>query len=361
MLSAPILFWHWIYTLPIVTLCTSLFISLMNSRTEPLAGHQSLMNAAPSSRDTPEDPTGPAHSLRLWVLAFNILAIVGFTLLAVVFLTALLSPRVNRIATWYGYMLAWMAFCIVPFLVFGHQTDLDPPPSFSACVVDSALMYASRPFAAFSTLALVVQLYLNMSARLKQGQSGPRHEFWLLVVPPIIYVIMFIWILILGLRTPDQVELDPGGFYCHLVSGIPAVVGASLVGLAILLVFLFQALIVIMLYRNWRIFRRDDMRNDHTVSLSILIRVSVFGSLPIIALALSCATYVPNLVDKIFPIYNLLLALLPVSAALIFGSQMDIVHVWMFWRPDQATGGSFQSTASNSHLLPTQKVAQGKV
>ncbi|KAJ7291560.1 hypothetical protein C8J57DRAFT_1705127 [Mycena rebaudengoi] len=332
----------------------------MASGTKPPAEYRNLMNAT----ETP-DPTDSARSLRLWVSAFNILTIIGFIFLAVVFLTALLSPRVNRIATWYGYMLAWMVFCIVPFFVFGHQTYLDTSPSFYVCLVDSSVMYASRPLAAFSTLALVVHLYLNMSARLKEGKVHPRHVFWLLVFPPIIYVIMFLWTLILGLRTHDQVELEPGGFYCHLASGVPAVVSASLVGLAILLVFFFQTLTGIMFYRNWRAFRREDMRNDHTISLSILIRVSVFGSLPVIALALSCTIYVPNLVGKIFPVYNLLLASLPLSAALIFGSQMDIVHVWMFWRPGTRTARcprrNLKSSASNSHVLPTMRLPQNQV
>jgi hypothetical protein len=87
----------------------------------------------------------PDHSLQVVVLTFNILSAIGFVLLAAVFFTALLSPGVKRVSTWYSYMLAWMVFCITPFLVIGHQTHLDPPPSFATCVLDSALMYASRP------------------------------------------------------------------------------------------------------------------------------------------------------------------------------------------------------------------------
>jgi hypothetical protein len=78
-------------------------------------------------------------------MAFNILSDLGFILLAVVFFTALLSSRVKRVSTWYCYMVSWMAFCITPFFVIGHQTHADRPPSFAPCVVNSALMYASRP------------------------------------------------------------------------------------------------------------------------------------------------------------------------------------------------------------------------
>lgn len=51
-----------------------------------------------------------------------------------------------------------------------------------------------------------------------------------------------------------------------------------------------------------------------------------------IGLILSFTTYAPDFLMKIFPPYNLLLASLPIAAALIFGTQSDIIHVWMFWR-----------------------------
>ncbi|KAJ7879164.1 hypothetical protein B0H13DRAFT_2667954 [Mycena leptocephala] len=274
-------------------------------------------------------------SLRIWVMVFNILSAMGFLALAAVFLTVILSPSVKRVSTWYSYIVAWMVFCITPFLVIGHQTHFDHPPSFAPCVVDSALMYASRPFAAFATLSLILQLYLNVSTRLNRGEVRPESVYALLVIPPMLYLIMFLWTFIRGIVIPDQVELEPGGFYCHLSGPLPAIVGGALVGLATTAALFVEVLIVTLLCRNWRAFRALQRCGDHGVSLSIIIRVSVFAILPIIGLALSFTAYVPNLVEKIFPSYNLLLASLPLAAAVIFGSQADILTVWMFWREDE--------------------------
>jgi len=279
------------------------------------------------------DPVTPQDvSLQAGVMAFNILSAIGFVLLAAVFLTALLSSSVRRVSTWYSYMLAWMAFCVTPFLVIGHQTHSDSPPSFAPCLLDSALMYASRPFAGFATLSLILQLYLNVSCRLKRGEVRPEVVFMLLAVPPFLYLIIFLWTLIFGALNPDQVELEPGGFYCHLTTQLPAIVCGALVVFATSAALLIEVLIVLLLSRNWRAFRSLQRRSEHAVSLSIIIRISVFAILPIIGLALSFATYVPNLVDKIFPAYNILLASLPTAAGIIFGSQLDIIHIWMFWR-----------------------------
>ncbi|KAJ7250428.1 hypothetical protein C8J57DRAFT_684496 [Mycena rebaudengoi] len=286
-----------------------------------------------------------ANALRPWVWAFNIVTTFGFCLLAVIFLTAVLAPSVKRISTWYGYILAWMAFCITPFLVFGHQTYLDTPPSYYVCLVDSAFMYASRPLAAFSTLALVLHLYLNISAQLKH-KARPNYGFWLLIIPPITHLVMFLWTLILGLRDPDLVELEPGGFYCHLTNTTPGIVGAALVGFATFLVLLFQVLMAMMLYRNWFAFRELPTNEDPEISLSILLRVSAFGTLPIITLGLICVTYVPDPPKIIYPVYNLFLAFMPTAAALIFGSQMDLIIIWMFWRQRSKLEHSLASTAS---------------
>ncbi|KAJ7250758.1 hypothetical protein C8J57DRAFT_1354770 [Mycena rebaudengoi] len=299
--------------------------------------------AAPAPRELGADEA--ADALRLWVCAFNVVTTFGFCLLAVIFLTAVLASSVKRISTWYGYILAWMAFCITPFLVFGHQTYLDTPPSFHVCLVDSAIMYASRPLAAFSTLALVVHLYLNISAQLKH-KARPNSVSCLLIIPPITHLGMFLWTLILGLRNPDLVELEPGGFYCHLTNSLPGIVGAALVGFATFLVLLFQAVMAMMLYRNWRAFRELPTSENHEISLSILIRVSAFGTLPIIALVLICVSYVPDPPEIIYPIYNLLLAFMPTSAALIFGSQMDLINIWMFWRQSSKLGHSLKPIAS---------------
>jgi hypothetical protein len=89
-------------------------------------------------------------------------------------------------------------------------------------------------------------------------------------------------------------------FFIVVEFGRSGIVGAALVGFATFLVLLFQgelpaystekylhssaAVMAMMLYRNWRAFRELPTSENHEISLSILIRVSTFGTLPIIAL-----------------------------------------------------------------------------
>ncbi|KAJ7060387.1 hypothetical protein C8F01DRAFT_1142482 [Mycena amicta] len=287
------------------------------------------------------------------VMAFNILSATGFFLLLAVFLTAILSRTVRRVSTWYTYIAAWAIFCIIPFPVLGHQTRFSAAPEFTACVVDAALMYASRPYAGFATLALLLHLYITVSTRLKQTTVPRWLVLFLMIFPIVVYFILFLGTLILGLRNPSLVELEARGYYCHLATPVPTIICAALVCFIGIAIIVIEVLTFILLCSHWRAFRALQRRNEPGVELSIMIRMSAFAVLPFIGLVLSFLAYIPQLVGKMFHAYNLLLAFLPVAAALIFGSQTDIIDVWMFWKPSD-TGKNWTSAAKT---IPVSEIS----
>ncbi|KAF7292139.1 hypothetical protein MIND_01240900 [Mycena indigotica] len=266
------------------------------------------------------------------VMAFNILSATGFILLLLTFVTAALSRTVRRVSTWYTYIAAWAIYCLIPFPILGHQTRFTSPPGLLPCAVDAAMMYASRPYAGFATLALLLHLYITISTRLKRTHVPRWFVVFLMTFPVLVYLSLFLGTLIVGLRNASLVELEPGGYYCHLTTPIPTIICAALVGFVTIAVLVIEVLTFILLCRHWRAFRALQRRNEPGVELGSIIRVSAFAILPFVGLVLSFLTYVPRLVGRIFPVYNLLLAFLPVAAALIFGSQTDILDAMAFWR-----------------------------
>ncbi|KAF7331286.1 hypothetical protein MKEN_00005700 [Mycena kentingensis (nom. inval.)] len=284
----------------------------------------------PSSRAIAELHDLPQHPAA--ITAFNVLSTTGFFLLLAILLTAALSRSVYRVSTWYTYMLAWMVFCITPFPMLGHQTRLDAPPAWGTCLADAALMYASRPYAGFATLALLLQLYVTVKTRIQRTQIPRYFVPILMILPPVSWIALVLAIVITGIRNPTLVELEPGGFYCHLSSPAPAVAVASLISLVGISILTVQILTFRLLRAHWRAFRALQYPSDDAaprdVSLSIILRVSTFALLPFVGFVLSFLTYVPRLVPRIFGPYNIVLACLPVAAALIFGSQTDVIDGW---------------------------------
>ncbi|KAJ7170730.1 hypothetical protein C8R43DRAFT_63503 [Mycena crocata] len=73
-------------------------------------------------------------------------------------------------------------------------------------------------------------------------------------------------------------------------------------------------------FQNWTAFQRLRVRSNNAVSLPLMIRVSLFGFLPMVAMAISSMSFFPS-----SPIgeakTNLTIACLPAAAAVIFGTQ----------------------------------------
>jgi hypothetical protein len=79
------------------------------------------------------------------VRAFVALNFVGGIGLFVVTLTAIFSPKVRRLPTWYNFCVSWILSCIsYTLLTFaGQQTTSSP--SHSLCFAQSVLIYAVPP------------------------------------------------------------------------------------------------------------------------------------------------------------------------------------------------------------------------
>jgi hypothetical protein len=67
----------------------------------------------------------------------------GFLSVAIVVVTAWLSPRIYRTSTWYSFMGSWMFFCLSYFVIVGQQVGAEP--DFGVCLTQAALIYSAAP------------------------------------------------------------------------------------------------------------------------------------------------------------------------------------------------------------------------
>lgn len=100
-----------------------------------------------------------------FIVAFDVLQIVGFLLLVPVVLTAWRSPRVQRTSTWFAFVLSWVLSSVAFVIIVGQQTG--PAPMAGVCLFQAALIYA--------TPALYVCAV--ESCRLVLKDDGPRNAF----------------------------------------------------------------------------------------------------------------------------------------------------------------------------------------
>jgi hypothetical protein len=74
---------------------------------------------------------------------YNALEIFGLVSLCAVLLTAIFSSKVQRTATWFSFINAWIFSCLGHLVLLGQQTG--PQPEFGLCLFQAAVIYAAAP------------------------------------------------------------------------------------------------------------------------------------------------------------------------------------------------------------------------
>ncbi|SJL02471.1 uncharacterized protein ARMOST_05799 [Armillaria ostoyae] len=150
-----------------------------------------------------------------YITLFDILQGLVFSLLLLVFLTALFSPAVKRSKTWFIFMGSVIEWCASYLILIGQQ--IGHPPPAALCAFQSAAIYSSNPFVTSAAFALVFELFIKLKAAL--NRTGPMSVKWswgLVVFPVFVYVIVFIWVIAVGISHPNLVERDGTNMFCHI-------------------------------------------------------------------------------------------------------------------------------------------------
>jgi len=201
------------------------------------------------------------------------------------------------------------------------------------CLFQAALLYGAPTLTASSTLALVLQLWFTLRESLQESSGSPPQNKYmrtllLVTAPYLIYSVFVLESSIIGLRNPTLVRRADSDVYCIIDDGAPGKATASFVLLAMIVTIVFEVSICLAIRRNWHTFRRCN--KQWGASLTMLTRVAIFSVVGITAIGVSLVFL--SDISSIVP--NLFMAILPLAATLVFGAQADIIHAWMFWKPE---------------------------
>ncbi|KAF9017584.1 hypothetical protein BDZ89DRAFT_1074679 [Hymenopellis radicata] len=294
------------------------------------------------------------------VALFNAFYISGLLLHLLVLLTAFLSSNVRRAPLWYTFIICWMMYCIAFLLLIGHQSGPDPPHAL--CLTQASLVYASTPMTAFACLGLVSQLYGSIYA-LVTTKTGDCSEIldMLRVAPFIAYVLLICECAYLGISNPEIVVRDMSGMYCNFSDKTALNSAATLLTLCSLCVLYLDVVIFRIVFKNWNDIRRlTGTKTSNYVSIPMILRGCLFCLLPMIAVTLGlfltmrAADWTPSSSAQI----NILTASVTPAGALIFGSQMDILRAWKFWKPTDTAAG-FHAALPSTLIYAERSPAAG--
>ncbi|KAJ3716005.1 hypothetical protein F5878DRAFT_659138 [Lentinula raphanica] len=269
----------------------------------------------------------------------NTIYIVSFVALAVILGTKWLNKSIKRTITWDFFIASWLIHCTTFFLSMGHQVG-DSAPSFGLCFVQAAMLYATPVYNACVSLALLLHLHFTIVATVRGiGHSSTRTMavlVWILITVPILVYLAFLLMTIIMVATDrSRLQRDQTLYFCNM-KGQAAILASSIVVFICSVLFIFYEIYtVIILWKNSQTFRAMNPHSRDRVFRSIVFRIGVFTVFPIIALFLSLIlsfsstnSWTPSSGMRI----NVIDASLTLACAIIFGSQEDLLRVWMFWR-----------------------------
>jgi len=304
--------------------------------------------------NVPPDTSQHQPSLIVLFLVFQVIGLVGGI---IIILTARFYSPIKRHATWYNFMLSWVISSIsYNLLLFSGQIDLsgdDKGVPFGLCVFQSSVIYAAPPLSAAAMLGMVAQIWFSVHLTLfkKPPKAQELLTKILLVLPYVLFLAVSGEALAFGLARPDSVRVTGSGMYCNSGLAVPGRISAAIVSIVLFPAVVIEIFLIIALRKHWDVFRSPGSNSNRINMLHTIIRVFLFSIFGIFALGLSVFFF--------FTIHhgaalNIVIAIIPVVAVFVFGSQKDLVEAWMFWKWDwvkkRRTSHSRVVSESNSIL-----------
>jgi len=273
-------------------------------------------------------------------IALQLFGFVG----CVIILGTIIFSDASRQLTWFSFIFSWIISSFSYLLLFMTGQLENKRPPFGLCLAQAVLIYSAPPLTAATTLALVTEVYFRMR-KLFLDQSRRKENKWttalLIIIPYLLHFTMAVACLTLGLSDPGTVGRNSVNTYCNLKNRIPSKVSSIIVA-SLMVPTIFIEI------RVWVILRRDWQVKKYPPSSALrAVGFSTFGTLAIvISIAFTSIRYDHR------PGFNVILAMMPAVAVLIFGVQHDILSVWMFWRKSDPSRALFDTVDSASITLP---------
>ncbi|KAF8816020.1 hypothetical protein BYT27DRAFT_7209227 [Phlegmacium glaucopus] len=236
------------------------------------------------------------NNIRL-IIAYDVLHIFGLMFILAILLTAWFSSSIRRSTGWYSLNCAWVLSCIGYLLILGHQTG--PLPGHIHCLFQAMLINslpALTEIAHRNALTFVTFML----------------EFYF--VPYGVFTGILIENLILGILHPTAVLREPHGYFCYFAIWLPVRITSAIVICSLIACLILGVRIILKCRNHWKACNTFLIRGN--TSFGFILRFGVVVS------------EILNWVNVV----SLSLAAFPVVVGIMFGSQDDMLRVWMFWR-----------------------------
>jgi len=140
---------------------------------------------------------------------------------------------------------------------------------------------------------------------------------------------ILIMVLILGRLNPSTVIRAPFEMFCIMSNGAPTYLSWTIVICSLTAALTLGVRIILKCRRQRNISQRFSIHNE--IQFGVVLRVGLIGVLSFVTILLAFINMFKWNITFTMCVYTIL-AVFPMTIGIIFGSQKDILCVWMFWR-----------------------------
>ncbi|KAK0213626.1 hypothetical protein IW262DRAFT_319815 [Armillaria fumosa] len=263
-------------------------------------------------------------------VGFDVVLAFALLFLTMTIIPAAMVKSICRTKTWFSLLISCMVYCISFLLLLGHQSG--PVPPLGLCLINASLVDAGLPSISAAGLILMIEM------------------LW---CPLVVHAVVFWVVMAFGLSDMKKVERVHSGFYCRVDHLASYLVPAILIFFFTINMFSLEGFTIVHLLRERNLSFLDVIRccgSMAPIALKLFVRCFLY-TLVICGMVIIVMTDLSGLSTMH------LLAFIPLSIAILFGSQADILRVYMFWRsrpppvpPKDWTQGSSLLTADEDTL-----------
>ncbi|KAH8099343.1 hypothetical protein BXZ70DRAFT_1009156 [Cristinia sonorae] len=270
----------------------------------------------------------------------------GHVCLPILTLTFIFSKNCSRPLNVINVCITWTIFSVSYCLLIytGHLGGTKPP--FALCLTQAAMTQGSPPMTGVAVLIMVIQMWLSFSPDSFKWFSNriSRLPNWIrnspVFLPPyLVYISICAATASYGLKHPETVRA-PSGLYCTIEAptfdrALPFA-GVAFIGL----------ILIVDICKMWRYIAHGRLLgrlSKERSSLSLWARVLAFNLCNFAAIS-ACLVL---LFDNTQPAPYIIVAALPLMAALIFGTHPTALRELKFWKRNDSKLNLEHPTGSN--------------
>lgn len=278
------------------------------------------------------------------VVVFDTLQALGLVLLLALLVPAVFSSNIKRTATWFGMIISVIIYCAsYSILMFIGGQD-DPEPSPGVCLFQACLVHSAPALSIFCALSFAVEVLVHFFRTFRGKTPSRITPIILLATSSFLSLCVALEVLVVGLKSPGDVQRNESHLYCHVTTPTPNLVVCVLsIILSLATVVAEVVIVVIMRKAMVKLGRERSSLPTH-----FLVRLFSFSGYVCLVVCISVYSFISPPGNGALSAWYILLNAVPICGVVTFGTQKDILCFYFRRKQNLNVGQQQQGTVQLS-------------